>query len=95
MKPIPIKIQIITMFLPGINLMIWFMWYYNDFCLKFPEKEVFKSMLIAALCLFAVLKVCKFIMATYTPLNVFIGYYLAPMAAGYVLIKQQQKLGVQ
>lgn len=98
MKPIPLQIQKVIMFIPVINLFNFLIWYYNDFCLKFPRNISFITTLIAGCCMVAILKICGYLANMFILISdplVFAGYYIAPIAMSLVFIKQQKKLGVQ
>jgi hypothetical protein len=98
MKPISLKIQKILMFLPVLNYLNWFVLYYNEICLKLPRREVSRAMIAAICCMLALMIPRGFWNdnSTYMYIfGIFLGNYIAPMLASYILIRCQNKLGVQ
>jgi hypothetical protein len=98
MKPISLKMQKILMLLPVLNYLNWFVLYYNEICLKLPRREVSRAMIAAICCMLALMIPRGFWNdnSTYMYIfGIFLGNYIAPMLASYILIRCQNKLGVQ
>ena len=94
MKPIPLKVQKIVLFIPVINLILFVIWCYNDHIMKIPQKDSMIATLLACISSWGVLWVCKMIEDALFPQWEYLyilSYYLAPIAMGIVLIKAQER----
>ena len=94
MKPIPLKVQKIVLFIPVINLILFVIWCYNDHIMKIPQKDSMVATLLACISSGGVLWVCKMIETALFPQCAYLymlGYYLSPIAMGIVLIKTQDR----
>lgn len=95
MKPVSIQIQQKIMFIPYVNMVNIFIWFYNSVCLHVSSSVVARSLGIIFISFVPLAAIQTVVAKIFPDVGHFLSYlnsYIIPLFISYGLIKYQQKL---
>lgn len=94
MKPIPIRVQKIIAYIPGVNLLCLAIFVYNSFCVKFTLKDYLRSWKFLVFPAILLLVFREIVIYNFPAVSAVFGNicnYLILVVVGLQLVKYQER----